>query len=123
MANPKAARRRKNDSVEYSVYIFHRQAHLNDNHITWEKRHTTSNIHRAYKQAENLFNSDAYEKVEIKRKFFDARAKCRIDQTLKIFKHTPNRPVGMWSKIAAVMKAVFPGVTWRLRGLKNRLRG
>lgn len=95
----RARLRRREPGVEYSVYIFHRHQPQNDNHINqyvpWEKRHTTTNIRKAYRKAIDLFNSHEYERVEIKKKFFDPRKECNIDKTLKIFTESGKRPVGL----------------------------
>ncbi len=107
MASRRAWAKRRDPSVAYSIYIFHRPAHQNDNHITWEKRHTTSSMRVAYRKAEKLFNSNEYERVEIKKIFFDTKHARKIDKTLKIYKEGTNRPVGMsgdsWLYVLAVL--------------------
>lgn len=99
--------KRKDPSVAYSIYIFHRPAHLNDNHITWERRHTTTSQRVAYRKAENLFNSHEYERVEIKKIFFDQKAARKIGKTLKIYQERKNRPVGLFGKFFVSLKSVF----------------
>lgn len=89
-------RRKRDPSVEYSVYIFHRPFHNDNNdHITWEKRHTTWSMRVAQRQAEKLFRTNAYDRVEIKKKFFDPKVQRIIDKTMKIYEETQDRPVGM----------------------------
>lgn len=106
--------KRKDPSVAYSVYIFHRPVHQNDNHITWEKRHTTSSLRVAYRQAETLFNSQEYDRVEIKKIFFDPRADRKKDKTLKIYQYRKNRPVGMFGRTLLYLMAAcsFAGLLW-----------
>lgn len=107
MASFRTRAKRKNPSVAYSVYIFHRPAHQNDNHITWEKRHTTWSQRVAYRKAEKLFKSQEYEKVEIKKVFFDAKAARKADKTLKIYRENTNRPVGMLQKFWLYVLGAF----------------
>ncbi len=103
MAMSKAGLKDKADSkaesgVEYSIYIFHRPFH-NDNNVddplTWEKRHTTRNLKAAYRKAEKLFRSKAYDRVEIKKKIFDRRSASKTDRTLKIYQKNEDRLVGL----------------------------
>jgi hypothetical protein len=119
MGSLRARAKRRDPSVAYSVYIFHRAAHQNDNHITWEKRHTTSSMRVAYRKAEKLFNSNEYERVEIKKIFFDHKAARKIDKTLKIYKDGSDRPVGMsgdsWLYVLAALTMAV--LTWL--GLKT----
>lgn len=93
---------------EYSVYIFHRPFH-NDNRADpcpkWERRHTTRTAEAAYRKAEKLFRTNEYDRVEIKKKFFDRRAKRRFDKTLKIYRETEDRLVGMFISFLLVLMA------------------
>lgn len=99
---------RKAPPDEYSVYIF-RRPFYNDNRAdacpSWERRHTTRTAEAAYRKAERLFRTNEYDRVEIKKKFFDRRAKRRFDKTLKIYRETENRLVGMFISFLLVLMA------------------
>jgi hypothetical protein len=107
MAAPKLrSRRRRDPFVEYSVYIFHRPFHNDNDHITWEKRHTTWSMRSACRHAEKLFKTNAYDKVEVKKKFFDPKIARITDKTLKIYQEDGDRPVGMLAVPLAALMAV-----------------
>ncbi len=124
MAMPKAGLKEKTDSkaesgVEYSIYIFYRPFH-NDNNVadpmTWEKRHTTRSIRAAYRKAEKLFRTKAYDRVEIKKKFFDRKAACKTDRTLKIYQKEEDRLVGLFILPAFILVTgcVLAAMAWTL---------
>lgn len=100
MAMPEAGAKKETDpSVEYSIYIFHRPFHNDNNvddHLAWEKRHTTRSIKAAYRKAEKLFRTKAYDRVEIKKKIFDRKSACKTDRTLKIYQKGEDRLVGLF---------------------------
>jgi hypothetical protein len=75
------------NAVEYSVYI-----HLpaNQNSRYWEKTSTTHDMQLALEQAEMLHYSQKYPRVEVMRKFFCARRKKLVSETLRIFDATSN---------------------------------
>lgn len=94
---------------EYSVYIFRRPFQNDNNRVEteapWERRHTTRSAQAAYRKAEKLFRTHQYDRVEIKKKFFDPRARRRFDKTLKIYRETENRLVGMFVSFLLVVMA------------------
>ena len=94
MALKTRTRQRKDLSVEYAVYVFHKPFH-NDNFtnpINWEKRHTTWSMRVACRRAESLFKSNAYDRVIVKKKFFDPRTSQCADKTLKIYQQGARAP-------------------------------
>lgn len=97
---------------EYSVYIFHEPVHINDNHITWEKRHTTSSIQSAYSAARDLYNSRSYRRVEIKKNFFDRNLGKKICKTLEIYDKNEYKPVGLFVVSAAAFLVAAAGIFW-----------
>jgi hypothetical protein len=69
-------------TIEYSVYI-----HLpaNQNNHFWERTSITNDAQLALEQAQMLYFSEKYPRVEVKRTFFCARRKKVIGETLRIF--------------------------------------
>lgn len=105
MSKHKDKLKRRDPSTEYAVYIFHRPSPKNDNeHPNWEKRHTTFSLRVATRKAENLISTQAYERVEIKKKFFDRRTARNVHKTLKIYKENKNRPVGMLAFLKGIIR-------------------
>jgi len=79
----------KQPSEEYSVYIFHHPDEDHNNRHYWEKIKTTSNKYRALKNAEKLYQSHRYEKVEIKKIAFGKKNHDPVGSTLKVYKSAP----------------------------------
>lgn len=69
-------------TIEYSVYI-----HLpaNQNKRFWEKTSTTEDGELALEQAEMLYYSKKYPRVEVMRKFFCEKQKKCISERIRIF--------------------------------------
>ncbi len=70
---------------EYSIYIYHHPSNHLEGWNDWEKRSVTQDLKEAMQEAESLFASQEFEKVEIKEKRFDARKDHLVDRTLKIY--------------------------------------
>ncbi len=73
---------------EYDVYIFHPPSEHRHSH-DWERKHTTSCIKQARRHAEELLQTNNYPKVEIQKKYFDARRECAASCTMKIYEKNP----------------------------------
>jgi hypothetical protein len=71
--------------AEYAVYIYHYPARKEADIHNWERKNTTTNKTEAIREAEELYASRDFQKVEVKKKFFDPRYKCTIDQTLRVY--------------------------------------
>lgn len=67
---------------EYCVYIHHGK---NPAFKKWERASKTNDQSLALEQAQMLYLSNKYEKIEIKKVFFCKNKKKKIDQTYKIF--------------------------------------
>lgn len=67
---------------EYCVYIHHGKNHA---FKKWERASKTNDYNLALEQAEMLFHSNKYEKIEIQKVFFCKNKKKKIGQTYKIF--------------------------------------
>ena len=74
------------ESPEYSIYIYHHPANHLDGWNDWEKRSVTQDLRQALKEAEALYASKKFEKVEVKEKSYDQKRDQAVDKTLKIFK-------------------------------------
>lgn len=78
-----------NDRDEYSVYIFLRPDPEHNDRHHWEKIKTTSHRRLALQKAMRLHKSRKYEKVEVKRKFFDKTLGRCVGATCKVYKSSP----------------------------------
>ena len=82
------------NNIEYAVYI-----HLpaNENSRFWERTSTTHDAELALEQAEMLYGSQKYPKVEVTRKFFCQKRQRRVSETLRIFEDA--RPkASLWQR-------------------------
>ncbi len=82
---------------EYNIYIFYPQKRQDG--PDWERTHTTLCAKQARLHAEELMQTNSYPKVEIRKKYFDARKDCKVDCAVKIYEKNPERN---WSRIALV---------------------
>lgn len=70
-------------NAEYAVYTFGGHGQERRPLGLWEKKATHPVIATALKQAEELYKTEQYHKVEIKQKYFDPRCNRNIDRTLR----------------------------------------
>lgn len=71
--------------IEFSVYVYHYPEDIEDKHTDWEKMAVTGDLADATDKAEILYNSREFKKVEIKKKYYDARYQRIMDKTHKVF--------------------------------------
>lgn len=71
-----------NPNTEYCVYIHHGKNHALQK---WERASKTSDYTLALEQAQMLYHSDKYEKIEIQKVFFCKNKKKKVGETYKIF--------------------------------------
>ncbi len=92
---------------EYSVYIYHHAHNYLEGWNDWEKRTVTKDLNKALDEAESLFATQEFEKVEVKQKVFDSRRNHAVDVTLKIYDvHRKNRLRRMFKKFVASLPGV-----------------
>lgn len=72
-------------SPEYSVYIYHRPENQHEGQNDWEMRTITPDLKFALDEAEALYESKGYRKVEVKQRVVDYKTDKIHDHTLKIF--------------------------------------
>lgn len=72
--------------TEYAVYTFKpSQDDRKGRTPMWYLKSSTSNKNEALKQAEKLYRSRDYERVEVQQKIFDPRMKAYTSSTLRIY--------------------------------------
>lgn len=75
----------KTPQTRYSVYIFHHTAKNQNFMPPWEMKHTTTNMNNALKEAQALYDTQQYQKVEVKRQYIDPKSDRKFDDTLKTY--------------------------------------
>lgn len=93
--------------IEYNIYTFEMPSGKKDGPSKWKLNTTTADMMEAMQKAENLHGTKKFHKVEVKKKFFDAKKGRVIDMTLKNFEQKPTSNVGLYLCLAA---AVLCGV-------------
>lgn len=70
---------------EYSVYIYHRPENQHEGQNDWEMRTSTLDLNVALDEAESLYESQSFRKVEVKQRIVDPKTEQVRDYTLKVF--------------------------------------
>ena len=81
----KAVRYNIKSNVAYSIYTFAHENCSSDGVCGWTKHSSVLDLNGAMDEADNLFSSGKYRKVEVKKKYFDRKKDRNIDVTLKVF--------------------------------------
>ncbi len=94
--------------TEYAVYTFGVLEQDRINPRMWEKKASHAAMSAAISQAEDLFRTGQYMKVEVKQKYFDSKKNRNVDLSLKT--------IGQKNKLAlrslvAVVFAMLCGFT------------
>jgi len=79
------ARAALSSSSEYSVYIYHHPQNQCEGQNDWEMRTSTSDLNTALDEAEALYRSNSFRKVEVKQRVVNSKTRQVKDYTLKIF--------------------------------------
>ena len=92
---------------EYSVYIYHHPENQHEGQNDWEMRTITPDLNRALDEAESLYQSQSYRKVEVKQRIVDPKTAQMRDHTLKIFsRDKTDVPVHTWFMAFGVVLAI-----------------
>ena len=75
----------KEQGIEYTIYTFDAPEAGEKSHNRWEKKAVQKEMTTALAQAEKMFRSGKYQKVEVKQKYFDKKSDRNIDLTLKVY--------------------------------------
>ena len=93
--------------IEYSIYTFDMPKPKQKGQTKWQKHATLDDMIKAMAQAQSLYESEKFQKIEVKKKFFDQKKNRTVDMTLKVFECTPKKD---HSTAIAIGFALFCGV-------------
>ncbi len=85
---------------EFSIYVYHHEFNIEDGFTDWERVSKTTCLQDAFHQAQLLFDSDDFKKVEIKKKYFDPKYQRLIDTPCKVYQD--RQKISRRSKIIAL---------------------
>lgn len=74
----------KDKTEEYSIYVYRAPEEMRLGQSDWERKRTTHSKYRALRMAKKYHESADYHRVEVKRKSFNAKYACDIDETFKV---------------------------------------
>lgn len=94
--------------IEYTIYTFDMPAPKQKGDNTWKKHSTLDDMGKAMIEAETLHQTQKFQKIEVKKKFFDQKKNRVVDMTLKVFESQPRKDrTMMFAAIAAVLGSVI----------------
>lgn len=101
--------------IEYSVYVYFDPKKAKSK-SPWEMKGITDNMEKAMAEAEQYYSTREFQKVEVKKKFFDEKNARTIDMTLKTFEGNLKRDMGAMTILAIglVLSAVAFAATYFL---------
>lgn len=73
--------------IEYTIYTFDMPTPKQKGDNSWQKHSTLDDMAKAMSEAETLHQTQKYQKVEVKKKFFDQKKNRTVDMTLKVFEN------------------------------------
>lgn len=89
MTQPQAAQ------SEYIIYTFDMPAPRQKADTSWKRHGATADMSDAMAQAETLHHSRKFQKIEVKKKFFDEKKNRIVDHTFKVFQDAPRKSLRM----------------------------
>lgn len=75
--------------IEYTIYTFDPPAPRQKGSYSWRKYATLGDLAGALDEAKSLYETRKYQRIEIKKKFFDEQKNRMVDKTLKTFDSEP----------------------------------
>ncbi|HEU4839339.1 MAG TPA: hypothetical protein VFS88_08015 [Micavibrio sp.] len=77
--------------IEYTIYTFDMPTPKQKGENSWKKHATLEDMTKAMSEAESLLQTQKFQKIEVKKKFFDQKKNRIVDMTLKVFETTPKK--------------------------------
>jgi tRNA U38,U39,U40 pseudouridine synthase TruA len=91
--------------IEYTIYTFDMPV-SGKGENAWKKHASLEDMDKAIKEAEGLHQTKKYQKIEVKKKFFDQKKNRTVDMTLKVFESKPKKDRTI---VIAILVAVIGG--------------
>lgn len=92
--------------IEYSIYTYDMPSPGQKGQGKWQKHTTLDDMIKAMVQAQTLHDSEKYQKIEVKKKFFDQKKNRVVDMTLKVFERDVKKD---YSTMIAIVFALVCG--------------
>jgi len=90
--------------IEYTIYTFDLPKGKQKGQSQWKKQATIEDMDKALAEAQKLYESEKYQKIEVKKKFFDVKKNRNVDMTLKVYELKPKKDMtGVFVMLFAVL--------------------
>lgn len=90
--------------IEYTIYTFDMPQPKQKGENSWKKHSSLDDMTRAISEAESLHETRKYQKIEVKKKFFDQKKNRTVDMTLKVYESRPKKD---YTTVFLILLAVF----------------
>ena len=97
--------------TEYTIYTFEQPLKQQKGDIVWKKHGTSEDVQSALSEAQSLYDSRKFHKIEVKKKFFDPRKNRSVDQTFKVFGKRGKPDLRKVMMVGIVVLCVVAGFT------------
>lgn len=77
--------------IEYTIYTFDMPQPKQKGENSWKKHSSVDDMVRAISEAESLHETRKFQKIEVKKKFFDQKKNRVVDMTLKVYESAPKK--------------------------------
>lgn len=77
--------------IEYTIYTFDMPSPKQKGQNSWKKHSSGDDMTKAMSEAETLHQTRKFQKIEVKKKFFDQKKNRTVDMTLKTFESAPKK--------------------------------
>ncbi len=93
--------------IEYTIYTFDMPSPKQKGDNSWKKHSTLEDMMKAMAEAQSLHETQKFQKIEVKKKFFDQKKNRTVDMTLKVFETTPKKDYTI--AVVAVLAVLLGG--------------
>lgn len=96
MAQAAAGQTQQAQGIEYAIYTFEKApSGGGKSGNAWERHDVSGDMQVALAQADTLFGSGRYRKIEIRQKYFDKKKNRNIDMVLKTLELQKKREINL----------------------------
>ncbi len=86
------------ETIEYTIYTFDRPAPETPPTHSWKRHATLADMQQAMIEAAQLHRTQKFQKIEVKKKFFDEKQNRKIAMTLKVYEARRGGLMGFFAR-------------------------
>ena len=88
--------------AEYTIYAYNKYCEHTIGHNKWQYLSSSDNVDVALEQAKKLYESQEFEKIEVKKKAFDKKKQQNMVSTYRVFDHKNAQALNLKNKYIAL---------------------